>query len=422
MSPPFTRLLSVKPAFPQGWLLALAAVLAAWWAYAPGLHGAFLFDDFGNLPALGASGPVDHWPTFWRYITSGEADPTGRPLALLSFLIDAHDWPADPYPFKRTNLVLHMLNGLLLWQLLRTLGGTLAPAPEARAQVERAAALGMAFWLLHPLFVSTTLYIVQREAMLPATCALAGLLAWLHGRSLYTHGRMARSTLWMALGLGGGTLLGVMSKANGALLPVYALLIEGLVLRGAQPIPTPAARRYRRWLALLAGLPACAVLAYLGLEGGRLIVHGIGPARPWTLPQRLLTEPGIVLGYLRLLLLPRSYTAGLFNDQIQAAQGLWSPPGTALTLAALLALAGFAVAVRKRWPIVSLALLFFLAAHLVESTTIPLELYYEHRNYVPALLLFWPLGWWLAGLDLRAPNHAAAPSPQTRWLRVALAA
>ena len=60
-------------------------LIAAWLAYAPGLSGAFLFDDFANLPSLGNYGPVDNHAAFWRYITSGFADPTGRPLSLLSF-------------------------------------------------------------------------------------------------------------------------------------------------------------------------------------------------------------------------------------------------------------------------------------------------------------------------------------------------
>jgi len=42
-------------------------------------------------------------------------------------------------------------------------------------------------------------------------------------------------------------------------------------------------------------------------------------------------------------------------------------------------------------------LLFFFAGHLLESTVIPLELYYEHRNYLPAMLMFWPLARWLTG-------------------------
>src|SRR4051812_24632122 len=147
-------------------LLALT-LAATWWVYRPGLTGVFLFDDYANLPALGAYGPIDDTTTFLRYITSGHADPTGRPLALLSFLVDARDWPADPAPFKRTNLLLHLLNGALLGWLLLRLGEALV-LDARRAAV--AAVFGSALWLLHPLLVSTVLYVVQREAMLPATC------------------------------------------------------------------------------------------------------------------------------------------------------------------------------------------------------------------------------------------------------------
>ena len=96
------------------WAGLAGLLLVAWLAYSPGLSGGFLFDDFVNLNAIGATGPVDDWPTFWRYVTSGSADPTGRPLAMLSFLLEARDWPADPHPFLRDNLILHLLNGLLL--------------------------------------------------------------------------------------------------------------------------------------------------------------------------------------------------------------------------------------------------------------------------------------------------------------------
>jgi tetratricopeptide (TPR) repeat protein len=50
------------------------------------------------------------------------------------------------------------------------------------------------------------------------------------------------------------------------------------------------------------------------------------------------------------------------------------------------------LALRKRYPAVALALLFYFAAQLMESGWIPLELYFEHRNYLPAMLLFWPIG------------------------------
>ncbi len=403
--------------------LLLAVLLAgAWWAYHPGLSGGFQFDDFANLPVLGATGPVDDWATFWRYITSGRADPTGRPIALLSFLVDARDWPADPRPFLRTSILLHLFNAALLFLLLRRLGAALAgtdrdapsnasavmPATPAWMpdRITLAALLGAALWLLHPLFVSTTLYIVQREAMLPATFTLLGLLAWLRGRRRLLDGATARGLAWMLLGLGACTALGVLSKANGILLPALALVIEATVLRGAGRDREPRQRRrYRRAMWVLAGLPTAFVAFYLARAGYNGLAHGISSTRPWTLGQRLLTEPRVLMDYLQLLWLPRPFTPGLFNDQIHASASLFSPWTTLPCLLAVLGLIAGACLVRRRLPAVALAIGFYFVGQALESSTIALELYFEHRNYLPAMLMFWPLALWLCGVP-QTPGRA----------------
>src|SRR6185312_15539881 len=141
--------------------------------------------------------------------------------------------------------ILHLVNGALLALLLARLGrllcaGTRPRRPKAAPacglepphesasganatawRIDLAALLGAALWLLHPLLVSTTLYIVQREAMLPATFILAGLLAWLHGRERLREGHLRSGLAWICIGLGGCTVLAVLAKANGALLPLY---------------------------------------------------------------------------------------------------------------------------------------------------------------------------------------------------------
>lgn len=376
-------------------LMLLALVLLALSAYWPGLHGGFLFDDFINLPALGDTGPIDQWPTFWRYITSGNADLFGRPLTLLSFLLDARNWPAEPYPFKRTSLMLHLLNGVLLYALLARLGQAL----DIKALRYRTAALlGTSLWLLHPLLVSTTLYIVQREAMLPATCVLIGLLIWLHGRSQLLEGKIGVGLLWSVVGLGGFTLLAVLAKANGALLPLYALLIEIIVLAPQQRLHTgKSSHSYRALLLVFVVLPATAIGIYLlwtGVHG--ILLGGNADGRPWTYAQRLLTEPRVLVDYLTLLWLPRPFSSGLFNDQYVASVSLLHPLSTLPALLLVMLLIGAAWRQRRRHPALALTVLFYFAGQLLESTSIPLELYFEHRNYVPALLMFWPLGLWLA--------------------------
>lgn len=406
-------------------LIALLLLLVmAWITYANGLHGGFLFDDFANLPSLGDMGPVDSWPAFWRYITSGTADPTGRPLTLLTFLLDAHDWPADPLPFKRTNLILHLLSGVLLALLLRRLGQE-ACGGARKHRIDLAAVIGAGLWLLHPLFVSTTLYIVQREAMLPASFTLLGLLAWLHGRRAMLDGRRLGGGVWIALGLGGCTLLGLLSKANGVLLPALALVVEYVFLRNCHPrAPRHAIslneRLYRRAMLPLAWLPAALVGAYLLHEGWSGLTRGISAVRPWTLGQRLLTEPRVLLNYLDLLWLPRPFTPGLFNDHTLASTSLWSPTTTLPAILAIIGLIAGAWLLRRRWPALALAVLFYFVGQLLESSTVALELYFEHRNYLPALLMFWPLALWLCDVRMHAQEapatgHSAAALTEA-WL------
>jgi protein O-mannosyl-transferase len=368
------------------WTALMLLLATAWLAYLPGLSGGFLFDDFTNLDALGRRGPIDDWPAFWRYVTSGTADPTGRPLALLSFLIDARDWPADPSSFLRTNLLLHLLNGVLLFTLLRRLG---QHVDGVGTHTDTAALLGTALWLLHPLLVSTTLYIVQREAMLPATFVLLGLLAWIYGRQLHATQPRAGAA-WMLAGIVAGMVLAALSKANGILLPLLALVLETTVLRaGDGAKANEVAHQLRWWRRALLVLPSLLLAGWLlqrlpGLQDELAW-------RPWTLAERLLTQPRVLLDYLYLLLVPRVLSTGLYNDAYVVSTSFMHPASTLPALLAVTALLGLGLSLRRHLPVLSAGLLFWFAGHLLESSVVPLELYFEHRNYLPAMLLFWPI-------------------------------
>lgn len=369
----------------------------AFLVYRPGLSGGFLFDDFVNLNAIGATGRVDDWPAFWRFITSGTADPTGRPLSLLTFLIDANAWPADARPFLRTNVLLHLVNGVLLFVLLRQLGRHVRTA-----HADAAALLGAALWTLHPLFVSTTLYVVQREAMLPATFTLLGLIAWVHGADRIGVSRRA-GIGWMCVAIGVFTPLATLSKANGMLLPLLAWTLDATLLR--KDMPQAAAATHRRLRLALLIAPAIAIFAYLALQA----LHPFDqvPGRAWSVAERLLTQPRVLCDYLFSLVVPRTLTTGLYNDGYVASRGLLQPASTLFALLAVAALLAAAFAWRRRAPALSAALLFFFAGHVLESTVIPLELYFEHRNYLPAMLLGWPLALAIVGLRLSVGARAA---------------
>jgi hypothetical protein len=377
--------LSVRRPSAAPWLGLAGLLLLAFLVYRPGLSGGFLFDDFVNLNALGATGRVDDWPAFWRYITSGTADPTGRPLSLLSFLIDARAWPADPAPFLRTNVLLHLLNGGLLFVLLRMLGARLRPLPR---HVDAAALLGAALWLLHPLFVSTTLYVVQREAMLPATFILLGLILWVRGTGLLDASPRA-GVAWMCVAILVCTPLAMLSKANGMLLPLLAWVLDATVLRGSAPAAASSARTHLWLRRVLLIAPSLVLFGYLAIHASRLWEPVAD--RPWSTVERLLTQSRVLMDYLQALIVPRVLSTGLYNDAYVFSRGLLSPVSTLLAWVAIAGMVVGAFALRKRAPALAAAVLFFFAGHLLESTVIPLELYFEHRNYLPAMLLGWPL-------------------------------
>ena len=128
--------------------LGLALVLGITASFAPVLSGGFLFDDFANLKALGEYGPIRDLEGIARYLTHGIADPLGRPVAMASFLVDARDWPAEPGPFLRSNLVVHIVNSLLLALLLARLGRLRGLSPRLAGKAALAAS---ALWAMHPL-------------------------------------------------------------------------------------------------------------------------------------------------------------------------------------------------------------------------------------------------------------------------------
>lgn len=364
-------------------LLPVLLVVAAVLVYLPGLHGPFLFDDWATLPQLGANGPIHDASSFIRYVTSGTSDPTGRPLALVSFLMNAHDWPADPLPFKITNLAIHLANALLLGTLLSHLGRHLNLSPARRTQ---AAWFAATLWALHPFLVSTVLYVVQREAMLVATFSLAALILWLKGRdALGDADRRAAFRLFASAVATAG--LALLCKANAVVIPLLALAIEVTL----PPLPEAARRDYRRVARVAILFPSALLLVALAWLALAALGQPALPDRGWTVSQRLLTEPSILLDYAARLWLVLPAGGAFFHDQMTAATSVLDLRRVVLPLAACVMLVGLAIVWRRRFPAAAVAVLFFFAGHALESTSVPLELYFEHRNYLPSALLFWPL-------------------------------
>lgn len=373
--------------------LAIAALpLLTWMLLRGGTGGTFMFDDLSNLAALDTfDGGVTSWGELRHYLSLNASGPTGRPLSMLTFLLQQYDWPGSAAAMLEFNLLLHGLTGLIVALIAHRLARRVKGISDNAAGV--IALLAGAIWLLHPIQVSTVFYVIQRMAQLSTLFVLLGLYAYIVAREHLEQGRLRTGAILLAC----TPLLGIMgmyAKENAILLPLALLLTEYWFFRRRAPFNrlVTAVRLAFLWL------PAGVILAYLVMEAGA----GGYDQRPFGPGERLATQMQAMLHYLHLLAIPRSITPGIFYDSFPVAAS-WLSPSVLLGVFVIASAIILSVRYRKQAPLVTWGILFFLAMHAIESTTRPLELVYEHRNYLPSAGLALAAAAALIGLWQRFP-------------------
>lgn len=365
----------------SGLLLLLPCLLTVA-VYYPGLSGDYLFDDMQNLlqnSRLNVES-ID-FSSIQSASLSSDSGMLRRPVSMLSFVLNRYFFGIDPYSYKVINLVIHLLTGICLFWLGRLI--MLSYRQFQRSEVTPGAVTWLpvvvsGIWLVHPLNLTGVLYIVQRMASLSALFMVSGLCLYTAGRMRMRGGRRGGLSLILAglIGFGG---LAVFSKENGALLPLYMLILE-LALFRFRNREGQLDKTVTGLFVLILVIPGLLVLAWLISHPG-FITHGYAN-RDFTLAERLLTEGRILVFYLKMIVMPSISELGLYHDDIAISKGLFAPPATFEALLFLLALLAAGFALLKKLPLVSLGILWFFASHVLESSVIALELAHEHRNYL----------------------------------------
>ena len=371
-----TRQLTIGPFM----AFLLCALLAAA-VYFPGLSGDYLFDDTTNLLNNRALDIQSLHPDAIRTAAfSSQSGMLRRPVSMASFALNRYFFGIGPYSFKAVNLIIHLLTGLCLFLLARQIIDSyrqLHKPDLSPAVVRWLPVIAAGIWLVHPLNLTTVLYIVQRMTGLSSLFMVIALYLYLSGRRRMLEERPGLSIILVGFFLFGG--LAIFSKETGVLLPLYILVLELTLFRFRNSAGKPEWRMIAFTLACIM-LPLAAGTLYLAAN---FDTYANFAARNFTLAERLFTEIRVVAFYLQMIMAPTVQQLGLYHDDFTLSTGLLSPPSTlyaALLLGALLA--GGLLLVR-RLPLVSLGILWFFAGHLLESTVIPLELVHEHRNYLP---------------------------------------
>jgi tetratricopeptide (TPR) repeat protein len=148
-----------------------------------------------------------------------------------------------------------------------------------------------------------------------------------------------------------------------------------------------------------------ALLGYNPIDIARDVVSP-GQAREFTAVERLMTEGRVLMDYLSREILPLPQRLS-FILKYRISRSLFDPPTTVLAWLAVSGLLFLAIRYRRRMPLISLAILWFFVNHLLESTFLMLEIAFVHRNYLPTVFLFLPLGAWIASRENVRHRHLA---------------
>ena len=377
----------------------------------PGLKGPWLLDDEPNIFKNQQILLNDLTPTQLKIATTAPlaSYSHSRGLAYLSFALNYYfsDQHFSRFNFKLTNLIFHCVNATLVYLILANILSATLKNPTYKPKT--LALIITACWACHPLQVSTVLYAVQRMTLGSATAILIGCLAFVRFRTSANYSTtQIRQTKLFSLTLALCLFIGFHFKENVVLLPVFLLALE-LSIRKHQ-LPNP---NFDRLILIFISSVALISLIYVALTVGDIrsgYIH-----RNFTLEERLLTQPRVLFWYIKLILLPQLTDFTLFLDSYKISTSLTQPISTIVSMAAWLTLLITAALLKTRGLFIA-CLIWFLGGHLIESSFLPLEIAFEHRNYLPSIapvvLLIISVQFILAKHPVRAPiNHLLLTFP-----------
>lgn len=373
---------------PSSKLLILFFISLILLASYPGWNGQFWFDDNSNiLNNTSLLIQEFNFQSFWTASLSGPASKTGRPISMLSFALNNYWHGFEPYYYKLTNTIIHILNALLFFRLGYILIKTIPLGTKSHISTHHILWLSFIIsliWAISPINISSSLYIVQRMTELATFFSILGCLLYLHVRTEHEYHIRYQISFFIIFFL--LLLMATLSKENGVLLIPLALLIE-LLLQIKQTNTSSNSKLrnpvfFRLIVYSLFLIPVIIVFLYLILQPDWLI--NSYSERSFTLAERLLSQFRILVYYLQQILLPDIYQMSLLHDDYAKSTSLFNPISTLYSLIFWACLIIFTAYNRKKAPWLLFGVFWFLIAHSLESTIIPLELIFEHRNYTPS--------------------------------------
>lgn len=275
------------------------------------------------------------------------------PITILSFLMDHTLWGLHSTGYHLTNIVLHGLNGVLVFFLLVRL--------TRNRYIAWTTAL---LFLVHPVQVETVAWISSRKSLLSATFMLASLIYWF--RENRSNKEEGIAILWLCAAL--------LSKAIAVCVPPIVLMYDVLVRR--KSVSEAFARQ------IVPGILAFLLLA-VTMSSQTSIMGGLRDHLSLPKIQLLAVDTTLLWRYVGMLVWPRSQCV------------LYNPPTSGIALGVAFACLGLIAVGRAGWnartkyPLVTLAIASFYLLFVPVLNLFPLTTLMNDRYlYLPSIAFF----------------------------------
>ena len=372
--------------------------------YCNSFSGPFIFDDVRNISDNPHIRIESLSPS--ELATAATQSRAPRPIAYISFAVNYYFSGFDVRAYHVCNLVIHLLNGLLVYALaLQTFRLCKNFADDKQQSHTNEQRLGLlacfaaCLFVAHPLQTQAVVYIVQRMASLATLFYLLSLLLYIRGQ--LTSSKQLRLLCSIGCILSG--LLALGSKQIAATLPIAILLYHIFFL---QKFDTEWLKKSAKIILPLLALAAVISFFCLGSNPWQRIAENYS-LRDFTITERLLTQFRVVMQYISLILLPLPSRLNLLHH-VPISHSLFNPLTTLLSLLAIMALFAGSLIYAKKYRLVSFGCLWFLLHLVIESSILPLEIMYEHRVYLPMVGIVLVAAWLLEKLIQNSTALATA--------------
>jgi tetratricopeptide (TPR) repeat protein len=345
--------------------------------YSKTFNSAFVFDDKPKIEKNTYIRLTQLSPK--NIIKAGFKSSKSRPIAFITFALNYYAHQYDRVGYHLVNITIHILTGFFLYLFIRT---TLT-LPHLQSRYDHPALiafLASLLWLVNPVQTQSVTYIIQR--MNSMASMLFVLSFW-----FYVKGRLAEGNWKKWLWFANAVLFWLVSlgcKQITATLPFLVYLYEFYFF---QDLNRDWLKRSIKWALAIIAVFVLLVLIYTGFNPLEKFVRFTDYVnKEFTLTQRVLTQLRVVVFYISLFFYPHPNRLNLDHD-FPLSYSLVDPLTTLLCLILIIGLITLAVVLARKQRLVSFCILWFFGNLVIESSIIPLAIIYDHRVYLPSMLV-----------------------------------